>query len=608
MKRIKNLLKLGKGFYLLLLVLGLMTIFHRVTYSYVPLFTQYLIGVLENTVPNGNFVDLSLIKLPQPIIRLFQIPTETLEIIIIVVVTLLIWQLTRFFLMFFESYLKGFVTEGAARKLRIKLYKHIQDLPFSYHNNVDSGDLIQRVTSDVETSTTFVTQRLIEFISLITAIIASSYQMYFINQTLMWLALAAIPIMGVSSIWYFLTIDKVFKEIEEKESNMMTVIQENVGGTKVVKSFANEQFEIDKMEEKNNDFRKANLKANNLVAIYWSLMDLFMMLEYLAAILIGIYFTYNNQMDVAGVAASLMLLGNLIWPIRGLGRLISDFGKALVASDRIDYILSMETEYEIDGTEKPNIVGNIEFNNVRFKFPDTKEYILDGVSFNIKSGEKLAIIGKTGTGKSTMVNLLLRMYEYEGSIKIDGTELRDIDKHYIRNNIGSVFQEPFLYAKTVYENIAITTPNIEGDKIMVASNIAALQKDINTFKQGYETVVGERGVTLSGGQKQRVAIARTLVNEKPILIFDDALSAVDTKTDIMIRKALGDNLKNTTLILITHRITSASEVDKVIVLEKGKIVQEGNHKKLVQEEGLYKKLWDIQNEKELPVLGGNNNE
>lgn len=596
--RLKNLLKLGKGFYILLFLLALLTIFHRVTYSYVPLFTQYLINVLENAVGNEPVVDLFNINLPFPILKLFHTSTETLEIIIIVVTTLLLWQLTRFFFMFFESYLKGYVTESAGRKLRIKLYDHIQSLPFNYHNNVESGDLIQRVTSDVETSTTFVTQRIIDFISLITAIIASSYQMFFINPTLMWIALSAIPIMGISSIWYFLTIDKVFKDIEEKESNMMTVIQENISGTKVVKSFANEQFEIKKMEEKNTEFKEANIKANSLIAIYWSAMDLFMMLEYLVIILLGIYFTYTNQMNVAGVAASLMLLGNLIWPIRGLGRLISDYGKALVASDRISEILNIEDEYQNDGTLIPDITGHLIFDNVKFKFPGSNSYLLDGVSFTIKPGEKIAIIGKTGAGKSTIVNILLRMYEYEGSIKVDGTELRNIKKDHIRSNIGSVFQEPFLYAKTVYQNIGITNQNINKSKIIAASEIAALNKDINTFKQGYETIIGERGVTLSGGQKQRVAIARTLVDPKPILIFDDALSAVDTQTDIMIRKALNEQLSNTSLILITHRITTASEVDKVIVLEKGRIAEEGNHLELLKANGLYKTLWDIQNEKE----------
>lgn len=596
MKRIKNLFQLGKGFYILIFVLVLMAIFHRVTYSFVPLFTQYLIGVLTNHAALENVVNLGAIKLPSPIIQLFSSSSETAQVIVLVISTLLIWQLTRFIFMFFESYLRGYVLESANKKVRERLYKHMQDLPYSYHNNVDSGDLIQRATSDIETSVSFVTQRSIEFISLITALVANAYQMYFINPVLMWIALSAIPIFGTSSIWYFLTIDKVFKDVEEKEAQMMIVIQENVGGNKVVKSFGNEKFEIDKMEEVNTNFKKANLKANSLIATYWSLMDILMLLEYLIVILIGIYFTYNNIMDIAGVAASLMLLGNLIWPIRGLGRLISDFGKALVASDRIAEVMELQIEYIEDGHLTPPIDGKIEFKNVKFKFPDSSNYLFNNVSFTVNPGEKFAIIGKTGTGKTTLVNILLRMYDYEGSIKISGVELRDIQKKYIRENIAIAFQEPFLYAKTVYDNIALASRNNQAERIDLASEIAALKKDINTFQQGYETIVGERGITLSGGQKQRVAIARVLVDSKPILIFDDALSAVDTQTDILIRKALNKHLKDISMIFITHRISTASEADSVIVIEDGEITQRGSHQQLIKTEGLYKQLWDIQNE------------
>ncbi|MDX9692158.1 MAG: ABC transporter ATP-binding protein, partial [Acholeplasmataceae bacterium] len=350
-------------------------------------------------------------------------------------------------------------------------------------------------------------------------------------------------------------------------------------------------------------YTEALKKANRIVAIYWGSMDFIGISQYLIIIAVGVHYVQNGMMDASGVVASLALVGMLIWPIRGLGRIINDFGRALVASDRINEILSKPSEYENDGTQKPDIRGRIEFKNVSFKFSDTEEHLLKGVDFNIKAGQTVAIIGRTGSGKSTIINLLLRMYDYqEGDITVDGVSLKDISKKYIRDQIGVVLQDPFLYSKTVFDNIAIASKNAEKDRVYRAAETAALEKDIKTFKQGYETIVGEKGTTLSGGQKQRVAIARVLVADKPILIFDDALSAVDTKTDLMIRDALANKTYKHTTIIITHRITTAKEADQIIVLEQGRIEAIGTHEELSKKEGLYKKLWDIQGKLETEFL------
>jgi ATP-binding cassette subfamily B protein len=376
---------------------------------------------------------------------------------------------------------------------------------------------------------------------------------------------------------------------------MMTVVQENLSGARVVRAFANEVYEIEKMENKNKEYRDALIRANKIVAIYWGVMDFIGITQYLVIIAIGVYGIQNGTMDASGIIASLALVGMLIWPVRGLGRIINDFGKALVSSDRINFLLDQPSEYLKDGTLTPSILGNIEFKNVSFKFSDTDEHLLKGVDFKINAGETVAIIGRTGSGKSTIINLLLRMYDFqEGDILIDGVSLTDIKKKHIRNQIGVVLQDPFLYSKTVFENIAIAHKGAEKERIYLAAQTAALEKDIKTFKQGYDTLVGEKGTTLSGGQKQRVAIARVLVADKPILIFDDALSAVDTKTDMMIREALLNKTYKHTTIIITHRITTAKEADKIIVLDQGRIAEIGTHESLSKKVGLYKKLWDIQ--------------
>lgn len=594
--RFIKLFRLAKGFLLLFMVAAFLTAFHQWTYSNVPLFTQFLLKtLLSQPVIGGGMQPIGDVNLPQFLIAFFEIDDIVINIIIRVAVSLMILQVLRFSLRFFEMWLRGALQERLAESLRIRLYGHIQDLNYEFHNKSDSGDLIQRVTSDVETTTGFLTGRMLDTVHLVATLFFGAYQLIQINPTMVWITFAIMPVIATSSVIYFIKIDKIFMNIEKTESNMMTVVQENLSGSRVVRAFANEAFEIEKMEAKNAEYRNALTRANKIIAIYWAVMDFIGISQYLIIIAVGVRFVQMGTMDAAGVAASLALVGMLIWPIRGLGRIINDYGKALVASDRINEILDKPSEYLDNGTLTPGIKGDIEFRNVSFKFSDTQEHLLKNVNFNIKAGQTVAIIGRTGSGKSTIINLLLRMYDYaDGDILIDGIPLKDIEKKHIRNQIGVVLQDPFLYSKTVYENIAIAQKNAEKDRVYRAAVIAALEKDIKTFKQGYETIVGEKGTTLSGGQKQRVAIARVLVSDKPILIFDDALSAVDTKTDLMIREALLNKKYQHTTIIITHRITTAKEADQIIVLDQGNIEAIGTHEMLSKKAGLYKKLWDIQ--------------
>lgn len=594
--RMIKLFSLARGFFVLFMVAAFLTAFHQWTYSNVPLFTQFLVRtLLEQPGIADQSVIVGEVNLPSFLINFFNKDSEVMNIILRIAISLMTLQIFRFTLRFFEMWLKGSIQERLAEKLRIRLYGHIQDLNYEFHNKSDSGDLIQRVTSDVETTTSFLTGRMLDIIHLAATLFFGAYQLIFINPTMVYITLAVVPIIGIASTIYFIKIEKIFDDIEKTESNMMTVVQENLSGSRVVRAFANEAYEVEKMEVKNKDYANALKRANKIVAMYWGGMDFIAINQYLVIIIIGVLSIQNGTMDASGVVASIALVGMLIWPIRGLGRIINDFGKALVASDRINEILDKPSEYLNDGTQTPEIHGDIEFKDVSFKFSDTDEHLLKKVSFKIKAGQTVAIIGRTGSGKSTIINLLLRMYDYlDGDVIIDGVSLKDIKKRYIRSQVGVVLQDPFLYSKTVFENIAIAHKNAEKERVYRAAETAALEKDIKTFKQGYETVVGEKGTTLSGGQKQRVAIARVLVADKPILIFDDALSAVDTKTDLMIREALLNKDYKHTTIIITHRITTAKEADQIIVLDQGNIEAIGTHDELSKKEGLYKKLWDIQ--------------
>lgn len=609
MKGLKKLLKWSKPYGFTLFIVLALTILNPVAYSFVPQFIKYIVDViLKNIDPiEGG------ITLPSFLLDFFAGYTDPLKAIVAVGVTLVIWQFIRGIIMFFNGYAKGRMGEGIAYDMRTKLYSHIQDLSYSYQNNADTGDLIQRCTSDIDTMKSFLTAQLPEIIYIIGSFASGAIQMYLINKTIMFVTLCIVPISITASIFYFRYVKRKFEEIEEVEADMTTCLQENVNGVRVVKAFAREKYEIDKFSKKDKKYRDESKKLNDAMGLYWGSSDFLTMMQYTLTIGVCIYLAKQKLVSTGDIIVCMMYIGMLVYPIRGLGRIIGDFGKSVVAANRIDEILSTPTEYVNDGILEPKITGNIKFTNVSFKFDDTDKHLLNNVNFEIKAGQTIAIVGKTGSGKSTIANMLVRMLDYDsGSITIDGVELKDISKHWVRKNIGIILQDPFLYAKTVYENIKIADSTIDKEKVYKAAKTAAVHKDIEGFISGYDTLVGEKGVTLSGGQKQRIAIARMLILDKPVLVFDDSLSAVDTKTDLMIRNALKLKDKNLTSIIITHRITTAKEADKIIVLENGVVSGIGTHKELSVKEGLYKKLWDIQGALESQFTdleeGGNNNE
>lgn len=587
MKRLKSLFKWIKPVFPLLLIICLFQIINPLTYSYVPQFIKYIFDyVLDNTGASNT--------LPNFIKDFFSNYTG-IKAAFMVAVLLVLFQFIRALMMFLNGYIKGVFSERIAFDMRTKLYKHIQDLPTSYHNTVDTGDLIQRCTSDIDLLKNTLSNQIPELLYIVTAFTSGALQMSAINPLITLVTLIMVPFTFILSFIYFKYISKQFDIVEEDEANMTQTIQENVNGVRVVKAFNQEAYEIKKFSEKSEVFKTSTFKVNKAMSIYWGISDGLVFLQYAITVAFCIFLAEKGSISSGDIVACLMYISSIVYPIRGLGRIIGDFGKSIIASKRIDEILDMDVEYVNNGDLKPEIKGNIEFKDVRFKFDDSEEELLKGINFSINSGETVAIVGKTGSGKSTIASLLVRMQEYTGgSIKLDGVELKDIDKHYLRDNVGIVLQEPFLYAKSVYENIKIADKNLNEESVFNAAKTARIHDDILSFDKGYETLVGEKGVTLSGGQKQRVAIARMLVLNKPVLIFDDSLSAVDTKTDLMIRNALKNENDLYTSIIITHRITTAKEANKIIVIEDGKISAIGNHEYLASIDGLYKNLWDIQ--------------
>lgn len=484
--------------------------------------------------------------------------------------------------------------ENISRNMRVKLYDHIQNLPYEYHVKAESGDLIQRCTSDVETVRKFFATQMVEIGRAFFIVVFAIIMMLSLNKKMTIIAMVIVPIIFIFSYVFFYKIKSTFEKADEQEGVLTTVLQENLSGVRVVKAFGRQSFEIEKYEKENKKYRDLNFKLVKLESIYWSSSDILCMTQIGLVLVSGIYFAVNGVISLGTLVVFNTYEGMLLWPVRQLGRVLTDMGKMSVSLKRISKILDTPVESEDGKALKSEIKGEIIFENVCFEYEEGNE-ILKDLTFKVARGETVAIVGPTGSGKSSLVHLLLRLYDYNsGSIKIDGIELKDIERKHMRSNVGIVLQEPFLYSRSIRENIKMAKIHSEDIEIYSAASVAAVHNVITTFERGYDTVVGEKGVTLSGGQRQRVAIARTLVKDMPILIFDDSLSAVDSETDRIIRGKLKKKSKNSTTFIISHRISTVMDADKIIVLNHGKIENIGTHEMLIKKDGIYKRIWEIQ--------------
>ncbi|MCD6104978.1 MAG: ABC transporter ATP-binding protein [Thermosipho sp. (in: Bacteria)] len=495
-------------------------------------------------------------------------------------------------------YLRGrFASEASetlSKRLKDELYSTILKSDYYFYSKYQSGDVIQRCTSDVETVRNFVVNQFVEIGRTIFLTGMITYVMISMNLKMALISMITIPVSFLLTYYFFKKVQKQFKLADEAEAALSTVLQENITGVRVVKAFAREDYEKEKFNNRNRKYRNLDFNLGLTFAKFWSLSDLISLTQILIVIVIGSYFAIRQEITIGTLVAFSSYIGMLLWPIRQLGRIFSDLGKMKVSLKRINEILSEEKEDVESGLSDIKLKGDIVFKDVWFGYTKDKP-ILKGVSFKIKHGQTVAFFGSTGSGKSTIISLLLRLYDYDaGSITIDGIELKNISKKTLRKNIGVVPQEAFLFSKTVKENIKITKIKAKDEEVIESAKIAAVHDDITQFENSYETLIGEKGVTLSGGQRQRLTIARTIIKEFPILIFDDSLSAVDTETEEKIRQELKEKSKERTTILISHRISSVKDADLIIVLEKGVVTNIGTHKELINQDGLYKKVWKIQ--------------
>ena len=490
-------------------------------------------------------------------------------------------------------------SETLVETVRNLLFAHIERLPFGWHMKNRTGDIIQRCTSDVDTVKEFLSEQLTAIVQIVIKVVFSLAVMFSMNAKLALAATLTMPVILLYSAIFGRRIGKHFRECDENEGILSAMAQENLTGVRVVRAFGREEYERERFGKQNDHYTGLWVRLARLLSAFWGMGDFIAGTQALLIMTLGIVSCVKGGMTSGEFIAFVTYNAMLAWPIRRLGRMISEMSKAGISIDRLNYIMSSEEEKDRDGAGEPDMHGDIVFDDVSFAYEGCPE-LLSHISFTARAGKTVGILGGTGSGKSTLMYLLDRLYELPedgsgGRITIGGTDIKDIKAAYLRKNIGIVLQEPYLFSRTIAENIGITRPDITMDEIREASAIACLDDTVTGFSEGYDTFVGERGVTLSGGQKQRAAIARMLTEKTPIMIFDDSLSAVDAETDAAIRAGLDRQLGGATVFLISHRTSTLMNSDLILVLDRGRIAEMGRHDELMAiDGGIYRRIYDIQ--------------
>ncbi|MCJ7701709.1 MAG: ABC transporter ATP-binding protein/permease [Anaerolineales bacterium] len=500
---------------------------------------------------------------------------------------------------FFSGTLSARTAEGIAQRVRDYFYDHIQRLTFTYHDQTKTGELIQRATSDIDALRRFFADQAIGVGRITLLFIINFIVLLTLNWELALYSVIVVPFTVGLSFFFFKRVSLAYEKYQEQDAILSSTLQENLMGVRVVKAFARQSYEIDKFEVENREKFDRGRQLLLMHSTYWPISDILTGAQMLLGFTIGALMTINGEISIGDYLTYAGLLIWIIWPIRNMGRLIVQMSTGLVSFNRIKDVIKENREPLDAGDYIPEngITGEIIFENIGFAYDDAPDIpVLKNIGFSCRPGQVIALLGSTGSGKTTLANLLPRFYEYtEGKIMLDNVELKRYPRKYLRSQIGIVEQEPFLFSRTIKDNILYGVHReVTNDEIVHAAQAAAIHDSIISFQDGYDTLVGEKGVTLSGGQKQRVAIARTIIKNPKILILDDATSSVDVETEADIREALDKLMEHRTTFIIAHRIQSVMKADLIVVLDKGKLVQMGNHEELLQQEGIYQQIYDIQ--------------
>ena len=497
-------------------------------------------------------------------------------------------------------YLRGrwtaIASEAICRHLREELYRRLHHVRAEFFDGADTGDLVQRCSSDVETVRVFLSADVVEMGRAILLVCTMLPILFWLNAELAWLSISLMPFLVLGAYIFFSKVKRVFEITDRSEGAMTTVLQENLTGIRVVRAFARQDYEIGRFGEKIRAFRDNYYWLSRLMGWYWGIADFFALMQIGLVLIAGGFMVIDGRISVGDFFAFTTYVSMAIWPVRQLGRVLTDSGKAVVALTRIDHILTTPEESAAPAPPSGRAKGDLRIDNLHFHYAEN-EPVLQGISLHIAAGETIGLVGAPGSGKSSLIRVLLRLYPYQGgSVCLDGTEIQLIDRKWLRRQIGVVLQEPFLYSKSVADNLRVARADAPFDHLVAAAQDAAVHESIMGFADGYDALVGERGVTLSGGQRQRVALARALLKDPPVLVLDDSLSAVDTGTERQILDALARRRGRHTTIVIAHRLSTVTHADRILVLDRGRLVQSGTHEALAREIGPYRRLCEIQGE------------
>ncbi len=487
--------------------------------------------------------------------------------------------------------------EGLALRLRDAMYDHIQRLSFTYHDNMQTGELLSRATSDLDAIRRFFADQAIGVGRILLLFSVNFVAIMLLNVQLALLSIIVVPLIALMSLFFFGRISSRYEQVQEQEARVSTTLQENLSGVRVVKAFNRQNYEREKFEVQNYKHYKLGRSFLILHALFWPLSDVLVFGQIIGGYFVGATFVINGTMSVGSYLAYVSLLGQLINPMRNLGRLLVDMSTGIVSYKRMMQVIGEEQESLVDGAHVPDgdLRGDVEFKHVNFQYNADTPVLYD-IDLSVKAGQSVALLGSTGSGKTSLVSLIPRFYDYtSGSITIDGIELKDIPRGYLRSQVGMVEQEPFLFSRSIRDNITFSVSRkVTDEEVIAAAKAAAVHDVILTFPDGYNTLVGERGVTLSGGQKQRVVLARALLKNPRILILDDATSSVDSETEDEIRQALLKLMKGRTSFIIAHRIQTVMHANLILVFDKGRIVQRGTHNELMRVPGIYRQIFELQ--------------
>ena len=497
--------------------------------------------------------------------------------------------------MYFHTYLSGWLGQNIIKDIRIKLFSHLQNFKLQFFDKTPIGRIVTRNVSDIETIADIFGQGIAAIIGDILQLFGIVVLMFYINWKLTLISLATLPFLFLTTYIFKEKVKLSFNNVRNAVANLNSYVQEHIIGMNIVQIFGNEEKEYERFKDINETHLKANLKAVLYYSIYFPVMELFTSIGLGLLIWYGSNQLFSEEVTLGILVAFIMYLQLFFRPIRSIADRFNTLQMGVVSSKRIFDLL--DRNEEIDSNEKLKDIqlnGDVEFKDVWFAYND-EEYVLKNISFKINSGESVGFVGSTGSGKTSIINLINRFYDFQkGTILVDGNDIKDYNLSSLRSNLGMVSQDVFLFSDSIYNNITLFNDSIKEDEVWNAIKKVGAEKFINKLPNGLQFDVKERGISLSVGQRQLISCIRIMLYDPKIILLDEATSSIDSESETMIQKAISEILKNRTSIVVAHRLSTIKEVDKIVVIDSGEIKEIGNHKDLIQSNGFYKKLYEMQ--------------